>query len=147
MDPRGFMTPFTEPLTIRETASRTGLTTHTLRYYESLGLINVDRSASGHRRYQARDIEWINVLICLRETGMPIQRMVEFASLVRQGETTVPKRLALLQMHRGEVLANIDRNRRYLQVIEQKIQAYVGDQDAWLGNSELHRHPTRSAVA
>ena len=118
------MTPFTETLTIRETASRTGLTTHTLRYYERLGLIAADRSASGHRRYRSSDIEWINVLICLRDTGMPIQRMIEFAKLVRKGESTVPHRVALLQTHRGEVLANIDRYRRYLQVIEQKIRAY-----------------------
>ncbi len=107
------MTPFTETLTIRETASRTGLTTHTLRYYERLGLIAADRSASGHRRYRSSDIEWINVLICLRDTGMPIQRMIEFAKLVRKGESTVPHRVALLQTHRGEVLANIDRYRRY----------------------------------
>ena len=141
------MNPFTESLTIRETASRTGLTTHTLRYYESLGLIIVDRSASGHRRYRTRDIEWINVLICLRETGMPIQRMIEFASLVRKGESTVPSRLALLQTHRGEVLANIDRYRRSLQVIEKKIQAYSGARnESWPGNTEFDRHNRQSAV-
>jgi DNA-binding transcriptional MerR regulator len=118
------MTDFTATLTIRETASRTGLTTHTLRYYERLGLIVADRSASGHRRYRSSDIEWINVLICLRDTGMPIHRMIEFARLVRKGESTVPNRLALLETHRGDVLANIDRYRRYLKVIEQKIRAY-----------------------
>jgi len=118
------MTPFAEMLTIRETASRTGLTTHTLRYYERLGLIIAERSASGHRRYRSSDIEWINVLICLRDTGMPIQRMIEFARLVRKGDSTIPNRLALLQIHRGDVLANIERYRRYLQVIEQKIRAY-----------------------
>jgi DNA-binding transcriptional MerR regulator len=119
------MITFTDTLTIRETALRTGLTAHTLRYYERLGLIIAARSASGHRRYRKSDLEWINVLICLRDTGMPIQRMIEFARLVREGESTIPKRVALLKTHRGEVLANLDRHRRYLQMIEQKIRSYA----------------------
>jgi DNA-binding transcriptional MerR regulator len=118
------MTPVTETLTIREAASVTGLTTHTLRYYERLGLAVVDRSESGHRRYRTSDIEWIKILTCLRETGMPIQRMVEFTALVRMGDSTIPNRLALLQTHRAEVQASIDRYRRYLQVIDRKIQGY-----------------------
>jgi DNA-binding transcriptional MerR regulator len=119
------MITFTDTLTIRETALRTGLTTHTLRYYERLGLIIAARSPSGHRRYRKKDLEWIKVLICLRDTGMPIQRMIEFARLVREGESTIPNRVALLKRHRGEVLANLDRHRRYLQMIEQKIQSYA----------------------
>ena len=71
----------TESVTIREAASLTGLTTHTLRYYERLGLAIADRSASGHRRYRNSDIEWIKILTCLRETGMPIQKMIEFTAL------------------------------------------------------------------
>lgn len=119
------MITFTDTLTIRETSLRTGLTTHTLRYYERLGLIIAGRSASGHRRYRKSDLEWIKVLICLRDTGMPIQRMVEYARLVREGESTIPKRVALLKTHRGEILANLDRHRRYLQIIEQKIRSYA----------------------
>jgi DNA-binding transcriptional MerR regulator len=119
------MITFMDTLTIRETALHTGLTTHTLRYYERLGLIIVARSASGHRRYRKSDLEWIQVLICLRDTGMPIQRMIEFARLVREGESTIPNRVALLKAHRGEVLANLDRHRRYLQMIEQKIGSYA----------------------
>ncbi len=119
------MITFTDTLTIRETALRTGLTTHTLRYYERLGLIIVARSASGHRRYRKSDLEWIQVLICLRDTGMPIQRMIEFAKLVREGESTIPNRVALLKTHRGEVLANLARHQRYLQMIEQKIGSYA----------------------
>ena len=118
------MIPATQTLTIREAASLTGLTTHTLRYYERLGLAIADRSQSGHRRYRDRDIEWLKILTCLRETGMPIQRMIEFAALVRIGDSTIPSRLALLQTHRADVLASIDRYRRYLMVIDKKIQGY-----------------------
>jgi DNA-binding transcriptional MerR regulator len=114
----------TQTLTIREAASVTGLTTHTLRYYERLGLAVAGRSESGHRRYRSSDIEWLKILTCLRETGMPIQRMIEFAALVRLGDSTIPNRLALLQTHRADVLAGIDRFRRYLKVIDQKIQGY-----------------------
>jgi DNA-binding transcriptional MerR regulator len=120
----GLMFSDTESVTIREAASLTGLTTHTLRYYERLGLAIADRSASGHRRYRNSDIEWIKILTCLRETGMPIQKMIEFTALVRRGDSTIPKRVALLQTHRAQVLAGIDRYRRYLEVIDRKIQGY-----------------------
>ena len=115
----------TQTLTIREAASVTGLTTHTLRYYERLGLAIADRSESGHRRYRNSDIEWLKILTCLRETGMPIQRMLEFAALVRMGDSTIPKRVALLQTHRADVLAGIGRSRRYLKVIDKKIRGYT----------------------
>ncbi len=114
----------TQNLTIREAASVTGLTTHTLRYYERLGLAMAGRSESGHRRYCSSDIEWLKILTCLRETGMPIQKMLEFAALVRMGDSTIPSRLALLETHRADVLVSIDRHRRYLKVIDKKIEGY-----------------------
>jgi DNA-binding transcriptional MerR regulator len=123
-DEPSLMISNTESVTIREAASLTGLTTHTLRYYERLGLTVADRSASGHRRYRQGDIEWIRILTCLRETGMPIQKMIEFTALVRRGDSTIPSRVALLQAHRAQVIAGIDRYRRYLEVIDRKIHGY-----------------------
>ena len=71
------MTDPTPGLTIAEAAERTGLTTHTLRYYERDGLMlgAVDRSASGHRRYTERDLAWIEMITRLRSTGMPIREV------------------------------------------------------------------------
>ena len=74
-------------LTIQEAAAETGLSIHTLRYYERIGLIHpVDRATNGHRRYTPGDLGWIDLLKRLRATGMPIQRMQQYAALQRQGE-------------------------------------------------------------
>ena len=84
-------------LTIREAASSTGLSAHTLRYYERIGLLDpVGRSESGHRQYTGQDLAWLEFLNRMRSTGMPIRSMKEFASLRRQGPASVPERLALL---------------------------------------------------
>jgi len=61
-----------DELTISEAAERTGLTRHTLRYYERDGLmLGVGRAGSGHRRYSERDLGWIELITKLRATGMP----------------------------------------------------------------------------
>ena len=66
-------TPITHPLTVSEVAERIGLSTHTLRWYERIGLLDhVGRDASGYLRYTACDVEWLLLLIRLRATGMPV---------------------------------------------------------------------------
>ncbi len=74
-------------LTIAEVAERTGLTRHTLRYYERDGLmLGVGRVGSGHRRYSERDLGWIELITKLRATGMPIREVRRYAELVRAGD-------------------------------------------------------------
>ena len=74
-------------LTIGEVAERTGLTRHTLRYYERDGLmLGVDRGGSGHRRYSEHDLGWIELITKLRATGMPIREVRRYAELVRAGD-------------------------------------------------------------
>ena len=69
-------------LTIKDVSQRTGLSAHTLRYYERIGLIApVARATGGQRRYAAADMDWLAFLLRLRTTGMPIQGMLEFARL------------------------------------------------------------------
>jgi len=75
-----------DELTISEVAERTGLTRHTLRYYERDGLmLGVGRAGSGHRRYSERDLGWIELITKLRATGMPIREVRRYAELVRAG--------------------------------------------------------------
>jgi DNA-binding transcriptional MerR regulator len=74
-----------DELTIAEAAERTGLTRHTLRYYERDGLmLGVGRAGSGHRRYSERDLGWIELITKLRATGMPIREVRRYAELVRR---------------------------------------------------------------
>ena len=114
-------------MTIAEAAAHTGLTAHTLRYYERDGLMlrEVDRSASGHRRYDDRDLAWIDLLTRLRGTGMPISDVRRYAALVRAGEGNELERLELLRTHRHRVLARLAEVQEHLGAIDRKIGIYV----------------------
>ena len=112
-------------LTIAEVAERTGLTAHTLRYYERAGLIApVARAPGGQRRYAASDMEWIGFLLRLRETQMPIGQMQAFARLRSEGNTTAPGRRELLEQHLAQVLATITAMQQAAQVLQAKIVHY-----------------------
>ncbi|WP_109510143.1 MerR family transcriptional regulator [Nocardioides speluncae] len=113
-------------LSIAEVAERTGLSAHTLRYYERDGLMlgEVGRSASGHRSYTERELGWIELISKLRSTGMPIRDVKKYAALVRSGNGNERDRLALLQAHRERVLAQLAVVQQHLGAIEYKIGFY-----------------------
>ena len=115
-------------MSIAEAARRTGVSVHTLRYYERAGLVvtPVDRTASGQRRYQQLDLDWINVCTRLRATGMPIRTIRRYAELVSAGPGNEQERLALLEAHRAEVTARLARTRENLKLIDHKIGVYRG---------------------
>jgi DNA-binding transcriptional MerR regulator len=123
------MTP--AELTIAEVAERTGLTRHTLRYYERDRLmLGVGRAGSGHRRYSERDLGWIELITKLRATGMPIREVRRYAELVRAGDGNEDERLALLRAHRERVRAQLDTMAAYLGAIDMKISYYADAIDA-----------------
>lgn len=112
-------------LSIDEVARRTGLTAHTLRYYERIGLIApVGRAEGGQRRYAAADLAWIDFLLRLRTTRMPISQMQTFATLRAAGDSTVPDRRQMLETHLQEVLAEMEAMRLSVQALEEKIGYY-----------------------
>jgi DNA-binding transcriptional MerR regulator len=114
-----------EALTIADAAKASGLSAHTLRYYERAGLLNsVDRNGSGHRRYRDEDLERIRFLTKLRSTGMPIREVRRYAELMRQGDGTDAERLALLEAHRESVFARLEETARNLDLIDWKINFY-----------------------
>jgi DNA-binding transcriptional MerR regulator len=89
-----------EELGIGELSTRSGRSIHTLRYYESVGLIPfVLRNASGRRRYNAQHVEWLFFLERLQRTGMTLAEMRQYAALVSRGKKTMAQRVALLQRH------------------------------------------------
>jgi DNA-binding transcriptional MerR regulator len=118
-------------LTIAEVAERTGLTQHTLRYYERDGLmLGVGRAGSGQRRYSERDLGWIELITKLRATGMPIREVRCYAELVRAGGGNEDERLALLRAHRERVHEQLDTMAAYLDAIDMKISYYADAIDA-----------------
>ena len=115
-------------LTIAEAARRTGLSVHTLRYYERVGLVvsAVDRTSGGQRRYHKLDLDWILVCTRLRATGMPINTIRRYAELVSAGPGNEHERLALLEAHRADVTARLAEVQRNLELIDHKIDVYRG---------------------
>ncbi|MGF0115305.1 MerR family transcriptional regulator [Promicromonospora sp. Marseille-Q5078] len=114
-------------ITIAQVADRTGLTPDTLRYYERAGLIErVGRSTGNQRRYSAADLVWLEFLLRLRETGMPISGMQRYARLRAEGDATLGERLALLREHRDDLAARIRRLRDHEDALDDKITHYEG---------------------
>ncbi|MDQ0569133.1 DNA-binding transcriptional MerR regulator [Variovorax paradoxus] len=112
-------------LTIAEVAQRTGLTAHTLRYYERIGLIAaVPRAPGGQRRYASADMDWLAFLLRLRETGMPIQGMLAFAGLRSQGDASAAERCKMLEQHLAEVQARAEALQQSMQALALKIAHY-----------------------
>ncbi|MEV0415717.1 MerR family transcriptional regulator [Streptomyces sp. NPDC050448] len=112
--------------TISEVEARTGLTQHTLRWYERIGLMpHVDRSHSGQRRFSDKDLHWLAFVGKLRATGMSVADMVRYAELVREGEHTVDRRRELLEQTRREVRARITELTDALAVLDFKIDMYA----------------------
>jgi DNA-binding transcriptional MerR regulator len=130
---------------IAEAAHRTGISVHTLRYYERAGLVvtPVDRTGGGQRRYHDLDLKWIVVCTKLRATGMPIRFIRRYAELVAAGPGNEEERLALLETHRADVLARLAEVQENLKLIDHKIDVYRGRIDA--GDADQLWAPSRLA--
>ena len=115
-------------VSIAEAARRTGVSAHTLRYYERAGLVvsPVDRTSGGRRRYRHIDLQWIKVCTKLRATGMPIRSIKRYADLVAAGPGNEQERLELLETHRLDVLAKLKEVQESLATIDHKIDVYRG---------------------
>ncbi len=116
---------------------RTGVSLDTLRYYESEGLLTgVARAANGHRRYSVDDVLWVEVLRCLRETGMTIEQLRDYCRLGEQGPDTKPARKRILLDHRALVERQIEERRRALELIDHKLEHYMDTTPGAVGLSE-----------
>lgn len=121
----------TETYSPGEVVERSGFSLDTLRYYERIGLLErVGRSANGHRRFDQRDLDWLGILRCLRDTGMPIAEMRRYAESSRAGEATLEERLALLTEHEARVEQHIAELRAQQQHLRDKIDWYRSQLDA-----------------
>lgn len=113
------------PYTIAEVAKKYGMTAHTLRYYDKEGLLPfVDRTPSGIRSFKESDFEWLAVIICLKNTGMPIKEIRNFINLCQKGESTVEKRLAIFQAQKKNIEEQISLLNTHLEKVNFKIWYY-----------------------
>jgi len=111
--------------TIQQFSEISGLSVHTLRYYEKIALLDpVPRNASGYREFEEVHLRQVEFLKRLRDTGMPIQGMLMYAQLRKQGESTLEARRELLEKHEEQVKAHLTELENNLQMIQWKIEFY-----------------------
>ncbi len=111
--------------TIQQIAHHTGLSIHTLRYYEQIGLLDpITRLDNGHRRYKPTDLTRLEFLKRLRATGMSIKEMQYYVELYRQGDATLRERRQILEAHKRTILAQVDDLMDTVDFIDMKIERY-----------------------
>ena len=112
---------------IGEVSGLTGLSAHTLRFYEKEGLLlePVRRDAAGRRQFSEQDVDWLRVGVKLRATGMPLPDIRRYVELVRAGSGTVQERLLLLRAHQARVRAHLEDVQEVLATIEVKVATYA----------------------
>ena len=126
---------------IGQLARRSGLSAHTIRFYERIGLLpRADRDGSGQRDYDVSILIWIEFLRRLKTTGMPIREMLRYAALRERGPATGAERRALLEAHRETVRAHVAELQACLLVLDSKIGGYANAEQRIEENDATDRH-------
>jgi DNA-binding transcriptional MerR regulator len=120
------MAEIASTLSIGQVAERTGLSVHALRFYEREGILAnpVRRGPGGHRVYTELDVEWLDLCIVLRASGMPLPEIRRYTELARQGAGNEQERIALLRAHQDRVTAQIGQLNRSFDLISFKVRVY-----------------------
>ena len=112
-------------MTIKEVSEKFGISQDTLRYYERVGLIPpVTRTPSGNRDYQESDLGWVELAICMRSAGLPIEALIEYVKLYQQGDATFAARLQLLQEQRESLEKQKTQLEKAINKLKYKISRY-----------------------
>lgn len=112
-------------MTIREVSERYNISQDTLRYYERIGMIPpVTRSPGGIRDYREKDLSWVELAICMRSAGLPVEVMIEYVRLYQQGDVTMQARMELLQEQREKLLEQRQQLDTTLKRLDYKISVY-----------------------
>ncbi|MBR6028674.1 MAG: MerR family transcriptional regulator [Clostridia bacterium] len=118
--------------TIQEVSRKTGLSSHTLRYYEKEGLISgVERSQGGIRQYGDEDLEALGLICCLKNTGMPLREIARFVQLTQEGEHTLRERVSMLREHRENVIARMAEMQQHLDKVTWKLNFFSAKLQAY----------------
>nr|WP_321462311.1 MerR family transcriptional regulator [uncultured Cohaesibacter sp.] len=121
-------------------AKLSGLSVHTIRYYEKIGLLpDAPRDAAGRRQYGMEISGWLSFLKHLKATGMGISQMVRYAQLRAEGPQTASARRQMLEEQHLEVIRQIEDLRETLPVLEKKIAIYKDMEKAHVMEADHER--------
>lgn len=112
-------------MTIKEVSEKYNISQDTLRYYERIGMIpEISRTPGGIRNYQESDLGWVELAICMRSAGLPIEALIEYVKLYQQGEATFAARLQLLQEQRESLEEQKTQLEKAINKLKYKISRY-----------------------
>lgn len=112
-------------MTIKEVSEKYDISADTLRYYERVGMIpKVTRTKSGIRDYMEEDLKWVELAICMRSAGLPVEVMIEYLKLFQEGDATIPARLELLVEQKNALLKQREQIDETLARLGKKIERY-----------------------
>lgn len=106
--------------TISEVSERMGVTPSTIRYYDKEGLLPEIKRVNGIRMFDDSDLGWLRILMCLKNTGMPIKRIREYVELAKKGSESLAERYELIKAQRQFVQAQIDQLEYYMAELDYK---------------------------
>ncbi|TFE22674.1 MerR family transcriptional regulator [Cohnella luojiensis] len=110
---------------IKEITELTGLSASTLRFYEKAGVIPfVKRDINGNRIYDEENIQWMDFILALRETGMPINDIKNYVDLYKEGHSTLKERKEMMLQHKAKVEEEVAQIFKYLDKINYKLALY-----------------------
>jgi len=110
---------------INEVARKFALSAHTLRFYDKEGLMPfIGRDKSGNRVFTETDLNWVAMVCCLKDTGMSIKEIKQYADWCMEGMQTIDERKAMLVDHRKQVVRKIEELKKNLDLIDSKIAVY-----------------------
>ena len=125
-------------MTITQVSQKYGLSQDTLRYYERIGIIPpVPRNKSGIRDYDEVSCSWIELMKCMRSSGVQIEALIEYVSLFQQGDATLDARKALLVEQRDQLVSRMAEMQASLDLLNQKIDRY--EQGMMTAEQQLRR--------
>ncbi|WP_276353047.1 MerR family transcriptional regulator [Cohnella caldifontis] len=111
---------------ISEAAAVYGIPESTIRYYEKKGLLPlIERDQAGRRLFSERQLALLGAVICLKNTHMPISKIKQYMEWIVEGDSTLERRLEMMQRHRQAVHDEISLMTQYLSGIEEKIERYT----------------------
>ncbi|WP_263559837.1 MerR family transcriptional regulator [Paenibacillus polymyxa] len=127
--------------TISEVSDMTGITAHTLRFYDKEGLLPfVDRNKIGNRDFKESDFEWLAVITCLKQSGMPIKEIKQFIDWCMEGDSTLDQRLGVFEEHKKVVMKKVSELMKHIEKIDYKIWYYKTAIEA--GTEAIHKENT-----
>ena len=110
---------------IAEVSEQFGMSVDTLRYYERVGLIPpVNRNESGIRDYNELDLRRVDFIKCMRGAGLPVEVLIEYVALVRQGDSTIEARKEILKEQRALLAARMEEMQKTLDLLDHKLDVY-----------------------